>query len=69
MITQMVIRELYERDGEPHNKICVDAEYIGLETSDISLYFNAACEYIEHYYDLDTGIAKIDIFYSPTCSV
>lgn len=64
MITQMVLRNLYDLEGEPAKPFCVDAEDVNLETDDERTFYFAACQYIEDNYDINTDIAKIDIYYS-----
>lgn len=64
MITQMVLRNLYDLEGLPTKPFCVDAESVNLETDDDTAFYYAACQYIEDNYDINTDLAKIDTIYN-----
>lgn len=64
MISSMVIRNLFEENGRYHSPVCVEHTLVNLETSDVNQFYNAACDWLEDNYDLNTDDAKIDTYYT-----
>jgi len=71
MITQMVIRELYDIGREEYRTIAVDRSELlfdalmtTFDEPDQNDFFFLALGYIDANYDVDTSQAKLDIFYT-----
>ena len=71
MISEMVIRELYDAASEEYRTIAVDrwelvfdALMTTFDEPDQNEFFFLATAYIEANYDIDTSQAKIDTYYT-----
>ena len=71
MITQMVIRELYDIGQEEYRTIAVDRSellfdgllQVGDEPDKVDFFF-LALGYLDSNYDVDTAQAKLDVYYT-----